>query len=158
MASSKQVAANKANSQKAGVKSEEGKAVVRFNSFKHGLTSGTLLAHISKLKETENLYLEILQGLRDSFQPRNFFEEQQIDLMAKALIKMRRCDLWESEQFKEESFNFDGNPKLEVSQIERVIRYRQAIENQYYRAMLTIQQARGPRQMDLFCSGGSYGD
>lgn len=158
MTSNKQAIANKANAQKAGVKTDAGKAKIRFNAFKHGLTSKALIAHVSDLDETMDFYLEVLQGLRESFIPRNFFEEQQVDLMARALIKLRRCDIWEAQHFKEEMKIIGDAVYLYVHPMENALRYRQAIENQYYRAMLTLQQARGPRQLDLFCTGGNHGD
>jgi hypothetical protein len=145
---------------KPGVKTEIGKAKVRHNAFKHGLTAKALISDLSNLQESEAEYLAIVDGLRESFQPRNYFEEGLIEQMAKAQFKSRRFDIFEATLFNDREVFIPGrslNEALEVSypeQFQLALKYKQAIESQYYRALIALQQSRQPKQMDLFLPEG----
>ena len=52
MTTEKQVKANRENAKKGGVKTPEGKAVVRYNALKHGLLSKEVLFWTTRKKKT----------------------------------------------------------------------------------------------------------
>ena len=52
MISDKQLNANKNNAKFGGVKTEEGKKVIRHNAFKHGLTSSSIISKLSLYEES----------------------------------------------------------------------------------------------------------
>jgi hypothetical protein len=153
MATEKQIEANRINSQKAGVKSEQGKEVIRHNSFKHGLTSKTLLSDLKTIKETNNEFMSIVEGLRSSFKPRNYFEEALIEQMAKAQLKLKRFDVLEAACFSE-SLNFlDESITLEIrnpAKFELGLKYKISLENQFFRAQESLFKTRQYQQLDLF--------
>jgi hypothetical protein len=158
MATEKQIKANQSNAQKAGVKTEEGKAIVRYNAFKHGLSAKALLSRLPDIQEAEAEYLEIVAGFRASFQPKNFFEESMIEQMARAQFKFSRYDRLEADQFELNTpFDFfeserSDQPRLELKlRIERVLAYKTALENQFFRALAGLIRTRqAALQLDLF--------
>lgn len=150
MASEKQIIANQNNAQHAGVKSEEGKLKVRQNSFKHGLTSKSILASHGEYNESISDFEEILEELIISFNPMNNFEFSLIETMALAKFKMRRCDLLEVSCLTKDCNNFfNSNPvvlSIDPNQnFELVLRYRQSLEGQFYRALETLMRVKDSR-------------
>lgn len=137
---------------KAGVKTQEGKEIVRHNAFKHGLTSKSLLSGLQTIKESQEQYQAIFQGLRDSFRPRNFFEETQVDLMARAFFKMNRYEVLEASAFFEEFELLENRSELKAkdSRLELALKYKGSIESQFFRAFSALVQSRQPQQLDLF--------
>jgi hypothetical protein len=79
MSTPAQISANRANSQlSAGPKTEEGKAAVAQNNFRHGLTS-----HFSVLScESPKEYAALLTGLREEHQPSTMTEQMLVEKMA----------------------------------------------------------------------------
>ena len=163
MASEKQVQANRKNAEKAGVKSEEGKNTIRYNSFKHGLTANSIISDLKSYGESHEEYLEIVEGLRSSLLPRNYLEEGLVEQMAKAQFKLKRFDVIEASQISEQrdleppSFTFfeRNNAKWDLyfrnaDQFQLVLKYKQSIESQYYRALYALNHSRQAKQLDLF--------
>lgn len=151
-----QIKANRANSQGAGVKTEEGKRISRHNSFKHGMTAETLLDSVRGLSESETQYLAVVEGLRQSLGPKNYFEETLIEGMAKAQFKLRRFDLLEATYIRDcespfgDALNFQ---QLLVSddRFSLALKYKQSLEAQYFRALEYLIRARqAEKQLDLF--------
>lgn len=159
MATEKQIEANRKNALKAGVKTEEGKAKVRYNAFKHGLTGKVLLSNLESISESEEVYRDILQGLRDSFQPRNFYEESLVEAMANAQFKLGRYEHVEAGLFKDAgvfwgSSLYDDDPKkhLQMSHsapFDLALKYKASLEAQFYRAVESLMKHR-EFQLDLF--------
>jgi hypothetical protein len=81
MASARQIAANRRNAQKcAGPTTEEGKAISRFNSLKHGLTAATVcLPHEDKIG-----YHELRAQVLEEFTPETPLEWMLVDQLASA--------------------------------------------------------------------------
>jgi hypothetical protein len=159
MATDKQIEANRQNSKKAGVKTPEGKAIVRFNAVKHGLRSTALISELSTYKETQEQYEAILEGLVKSFKPRNSHECNLIESMGRALLKMRRYEQLEVGVF------CDGEPSVFENHgvrfrilyhldFELLLKYKASIESQYYRALEALMKSRQWVQMDLFDQTG----
>ena len=81
MASQRQIEANRANGAKGGPKTQAGKERSRLSSFKHGLTSSTLVV---LPEEHEHEYKEVLSGFRESFQPHDPAEDALVLRLAQA--------------------------------------------------------------------------
>jgi len=85
MSSDKQIEANRQNALKGGIKTEEGKAVSRFNAVKHGLTSVVLS------KYDDEVDVEVLEEeLRMALQPENAIENILFERIVENYIRMIR--------------------------------------------------------------------
>ena len=91
MSSEKQVAANRQNSLKGGVKSEEGKAVSRLNARKHGIFAAALTP-----EDTEDC-AGIEEELIASLRPVGRVEEMLVEKIALTYLRMQRCARAEAE-------------------------------------------------------------
>jgi hypothetical protein len=118
------------------------------------MTAKTLLSRGENLEESQAEYLAIVEGYRASFQPQNYFEEGLIEAMAKVQFKLRRFDALEAASFRPRSDLF----RLESEEVEiarpgqflLALKYRGALESQFYRALSALQQARSHKQIQLF--------
>jgi hypothetical protein len=87
MASQAQINANRQNAKKStGPKTAEGKAKSRLNGLRHGLTAQTCML----VDEDPNLLLDLLEELREKYDPQDTDEEFLIERMAKARCKYNR--------------------------------------------------------------------
>jgi MOSC domain-containing protein YiiM len=89
--SEKQLEANRQNAQLGGVKSEEGKQIVRFNARKHGIL-GNLVATYEK-----DFYNNYLEQLFDELQPASFIENILVERIALYYLKLYRLTKAEAE-------------------------------------------------------------
>jgi len=86
MATEKQIEANKQNALKGGVKTDEGKAVSRFNAVKHGLTSVVLS------KYDDEVDVEALEEeLRSFLDPQNAIENIFCERICENYIRTKRA-------------------------------------------------------------------
>jgi hypothetical protein len=159
MSSEKQLQANRINALKAGVKSDEGKAVVRHNSFKHGLTSKELISNLKNYTETNEEFQEMVEGLKSTFGAGNYLEESLIATMAKAQLKMKRYDVLEATMYFDEMPPIIGESREVMAlgnqdTFELLLKYKHSIESQFYRALETLLRSRQLQQLDLFLNGG----
>jgi hypothetical protein len=153
VASLKQVEANRLNAKNAGVKTEAGKAKIRFNALKHGLSSKNILTESKFILENAETYNEMLEGLTDSLGPRNFFEHSIVDQMARALFKFQRYECLEARALAEDwsvSDILSMGPESKADKLTTALRYKAAIETQFYKAYSALLLARSPKQLDLF--------
>ena len=91
MASEKQVAANRRNGLKGGVKTEEGKAVSRLNARKHSIFVTALTAEDSE--EVRGYEDDLIASLR----PAGRIEEMLVEKLALTWLRMQRCARAEAE-------------------------------------------------------------
>src|SRR5271155_4751160 len=87
MATEKQIAANRLNSQKStGPRTPEGRAAVRLNGVTHGLTAETLV-----LKgESEDDFKALFESLEAEYEPETPTEETLVAQLAMATWRLRR--------------------------------------------------------------------
>jgi hypothetical protein len=145
---------------KVGVKTPEGKQKVRYNSFKHGLRSNALVTAPSVLGETQEEYDQLFEDLKVSICPQSPFEEFCVHSIAKAMFKLRRAEALEASALYERTPSFewdmvkrDSRPTLGISdssQLELVMRYRIALNNEITKALSSIHNYRQFFQLDLF--------
>jgi hypothetical protein len=159
MSSERQIEANRKNAEHAGVKTETGKSITRHNAFKHGLTAKVVLSNLKTISESYETYTQIFQGLRESFNPKNYYEESLVEAMASAQFKLGRYEHVESSLFSDPMPSFDlglggeGRPGLEMNQtgaFELALKYKASLEAQLYRAVESLMKYRQCFQLDLF--------
>ncbi|MDX1836046.1 hypothetical protein DIZ81_13325 [Legionella taurinensis] len=145
--SDKQLKANKRNALKGGVKTTEGKEVIRFNARKHGILSGLVA-------EYENdFYKQYVDQLFEELQPKTLIENILVERIALHYLKLFRLAKAESEFMKsclsstnEFDLLFVNNYKpvvsyLNIQQLANVYgRYETTIENRLYRAMRELKE------------------
>ncbi|HHT9927641.1 TPA: hypothetical protein ACT9LG_001170 [Legionella pneumophila] len=144
--SDKQRKANMKNALKGGVKTPEGKVIVRFNARKHGIL-GSLVAEYE-----DDFFKMYLDELFNEFQPNTFIEQILVERIALHYLKLYRVTKAESEFIKSSlsdtrDFNdFDifiqGKeflPSISHIDVENLAgiygRYETSIENKLYRAI-----------------------
>jgi hypothetical protein len=91
MTSQKQIEANQQNAQKStGPKTEEGKAIAKLNSVKHGILSEAVVITKGEGQERKDAYLRLHDGLRDYFKPDGAMEEVLVEKIMVCLWRKRR--------------------------------------------------------------------
>lgn len=153
MASEKQILANRENGKLGGVKTEEGKEKIKFNALKHGLTSNHLLTHLKSHRESQDLFEEILQGLREALNPSDFFEEALISKMAKVQFKMHRYEALEADAFNEESDFFNlGKTNIYMKERELILalKYKTTLDREWSKSIEELQRHRHLQQLGSF--------
>jgi len=170
--SQKQLAANRRNALKGGVRTAKGKAISRMNALKHGLLSKEVLLKGESGKTLE----ELGKRLRAELRPEGELESFLVDRIVSSTWRLRRAIRIEREMLEHHmrSENFigevvrktlgeafcddDGNTQ------NRFIRYESAVERQIYRALhelIRLQMARkgekppAPLAVDVDVSGDS---
>jgi len=145
--SDKQLKANKQNALKGGVKTPEGKEVIRFNARKHGI-----LANL--IAEYENdFYKQYTDQLFEELQPKTLIENILVERIALHYLKLFRLAKAESEFMKsclsstnEFDLLFEKGYRPVVSHTDiRELgdiygRYETTIENRLYRAMRELKE------------------
>ncbi|HAT6937496.1 TPA: hypothetical protein JAN57_11190 [Legionella pneumophila] len=151
--SDKQRTANMKNILKGGVKTPEGKSVVRFNARKHGILSSLVAEY------EDDFFKMYLDELFNEFQPNTFIEQILVERIALHYLKLYRVTKAESEFIKSSlsttrDFNdfdilFHGKeflPSISHIDIENLAgiygRYETSIENKLYRAIRELKSYR----------------
>ena len=89
--SQKQLEANKANAQKGGVKTEEGKQIVKYNALKHGLLAKEVVITIGEGAEDPEEFSRLLVDLQEQLNPVGTLEEMLVEKIAAAYWRLRRA-------------------------------------------------------------------
>jgi len=153
--SQKQIEANRENGKLGGVKTDEGKAVSRYNAIKHGILSKEVLLE----GEDESVLIEIGKKLRAELQPQTELELVLIDRITANVWRLRRVMKIENEMMDHDRFTTDymGKP-VEKSLGEalnydfshndtygKLIRYEVSIEKGIYKALHELQRLQATR-------------
>jgi hypothetical protein len=94
--SKKQLKANKKNACKGGVKTDEGKAIVKYNALKHGLLAQETVITAGEGAENPNEFSALLGDLKVQLQPEGTLEEMLVEKVAVAYWRLRRAYRYES--------------------------------------------------------------
>ncbi|HAT7922478.1 TPA: hypothetical protein KKW55_001714 [Legionella pneumophila] len=145
--SDKQLKANKQNAIKGGVKTPEGKDVIRFNARKHGI-----LANLVAQYEND-FFKQYIDQLFEELQPKNIIENILVERIALHYLKLFRLAKAESEFMMSclsSNNDFDrlyGNgfksivSYKDIQQLGEIYsRYETTIENRLYRAMRELKE------------------
>jgi hypothetical protein len=135
MATEKQVAANRLNGLKGGVKTPEGKAISRLNARKHGIFATVLTEHDAE--ELRGLLDELIADLK----PVGILEQLLVDKLAVTYLRMRRCAKAETAYYQDQWNSGSGRPGR--------FRYSDTVVNiGLYDARLTHQFLRLLREIE----------
>jgi len=94
-ASKKQLQANTKNAQKGGVKTAEGKAIVKYNALKHGLLAKEVVITIGEGAENPEEFNSLLEALQTQLAPEGTLEEMLVEKIAVAYWRLRRAYRYE---------------------------------------------------------------
>lgn len=167
--SPKQLEANRQNAKLGGVKTEEGKAISKYNALKHGIFQETVTEYEKDLEE----YL--LERLNDEFKPQGVLEKMLVDRIAVYYLKLFRVARAENE-FMQSTLNprivstknvlvepieyyktvveREGYvPKIHSGDVETLsstyLRYEITIENRFYKALRELQRVQAIRNGEI---------
>ena len=93
--SRKQLEANKRNAPKGGVKTEEGKAIVKYNALKHGLLAKEVVITVGEGAENPEEFNSLLVDLKTQLSPVGTLEEMLVEKIAVAFWRLRRAYRYE---------------------------------------------------------------
>jgi hypothetical protein len=93
--SRKQLEANKRNAPKGGVKTPEGKAIVKYNALKHGLLAKEVVITVGEGAENPEEFNSLLVDLKTQLSPVGTLEEMLVEKIAVAFWRLRRAYRYE---------------------------------------------------------------
>ena len=153
--SQKQLEANRENAKLGGVKTEEGKAISKYNALKHGLLSKEVL-----LKgEEEKILIEVGKKLRAELEPQTELELVLVDRITANVWRLKRVMQIEREMIDDDrsdtNFLLDGGKRTLGGAISydfansdtysKLIRYESNIERGIYKALHELQRIQAAR-------------
>ncbi len=151
--STKQIEANQENGKKGGVKTEEGKAISRYNAIKHGILSKEVL-----LKgEDEQSLIEISKRLREELEPQTELELVLVDRITANVWRLKRVMQMEREMMEDSQKITFGDGLQNLGQTlthydiahndiyGKLIRYEASIERGIYKALHELQRIQATR-------------
>jgi len=95
MVSEKQLEANRQNALKGGVKTEEGKAIVKYNALKHGLLAKEVVISVGEGAENPGEFDALVEDLMTQFAPVGAIEEMLVEKIAVSYWRLRRACRYE---------------------------------------------------------------
>ena len=145
MATARQIAANKANSQKSsGPRTTEGKAKSCLNNFSHGFASNT--ARLVAGEDPEELKA-LLVDLTVEFQPATPTEQIFVEKMALGQWQSLRAFRFQSEAFTRQGGYAINGIKITISNdLGLLIRYQSAADRAFHRAHTDLVKAQKERK------------
>jgi len=157
--SKKQLEANRINAKLGGVKTREGKEIVKYNAEKHGILSQTITGY------EQEIYKNIFDELKMHYQPNGIIESLLVEKIATVYIKsfriakaeneymrsilnpsVEKAELYENMLLAEEGYE----PKVKVRMVENLqniySRYETTTENRLYKAMHELERIQRMRK------------
>lgn len=157
----RKVEANRQNAKLGGVKTDEGKAISRYNALKHGILSDMITEYDTKTYET--LHFELIS----QYDPQTFVEEILVERITIIYVRLNRIAKAEKEYIMKvlnprvvvydladtlnEVVNDGGYlPKIDINAIESLERvygrYETSLENRIYKAIHELERIQRLRQ------------
>jgi len=137
--SQKQIDANRENAKKGGVKTDEGKAVSKYNALKHGLLSKQIMYE----GEDADELLELEKRLRAELNPASEIELLLVDKIASNIWRLKRALSFEKDDVIFTS-DFDGTIGLKAD-ADRFFRYETMLERGIYKALHELERIQARR-------------
>jgi hypothetical protein len=152
MTSEAQTEANRENGKLGGVKTEEGKAVSRYNAIKHGLLSKEVLLE----GEDEKALIEMGKNMRVELEPETELELVLVDRITANVWRLRRVMQMEREMMAKSQDNSTYKLGHTLTHYDiahndiygKLIRYETSIERGIYKALHELQRLQAQRQGD----------
>lgn len=132
--SQKQIDANRENAKLGGVKSEEGKAITRYNALKHGILSKEVLMK----NEDENELVELGKKLRSELNPATEMELLLADRIVANIWRLKRA------LGMEEGGSISSTGGL-MYDPDKYFRYEIMLERSIYKALHELQRLQAFR-------------
>ena len=141
---------------KGGPKTEEGKAVSRYNAVKHGLLTKQVFLDGEEEKELD----ELTRSLYGALEPLGRLEEILVDRIVSNVWRLRRALVVERSTMEWHQNDFDLFPMgqsaeqqerksvrdlLDNNSIEKILRYETTIERSTYRALHELERLQAKR-------------
>ena len=141
---------------KGGPKTEEGKAVSRYNAIKHGL----LTKEVYIDEEEKGVLKELRNSLYETLEPEGMLEEILVDRVVSNLWRLRRVLIVERSTMEWYQNDFDLFPigqsetqqerksvrdMLTNDNIEKLLRYETTIERSTFRALHELERLQAKR-------------
>lgn len=149
--SQKQLEANRENAKLGGVKTEEGKAVSKYNALKHGLLSKEVLLE----GEDEKTLIEVGKKLRTELEPQTELELVLVDRITANVWRLKRVMQMEREMMAKSKGGAFGDSLLgetlthyDIAHNDiygKLIRYETSIERGVYKALHELQRIQSAR-------------
>lgn len=151
--SQKQIEANRENAKLGGVKTEEGKAISRYNALKHGLLSKEVLLE----GEDEGTLIEMGKKLRAELEPQTELELVLVDRITTNVWRLKRVMQMEREMMDDSRKGSFGDSPQKLGQTlthydiahndiyGKLIRYESSIERGIYKALHELQRIQSAR-------------
>lgn len=153
--SQKQLEANRQNAKLGGVKTEEGKAVSKYNALKHGILSKEVLLE----GEDEKTLIEVGKKLRAELEPQTELELVLVDRITANVWRLRRVMQIEREMMDSDKNTMDfslsdrkktlggalSHDFANYDTYGKLIRYETSIERGIYRALHELQRLQAAR-------------
>jgi hypothetical protein len=153
-----QIQANRENAKLGGVKTEEGKAISKYNALKHGLLSKEVLL----ADEDEKILIELGKRIRSELKPAGELEVLLADRITanmwrlKRLLKVEAATMERQRQFQlRQELNFEVHQDqierkaiqdmIANDHIEKLLRYETSIERGVYKALHELQRLQAIR-------------
>ncbi len=151
--SEKQLEANRQNAKLGGVKTEEGKAVSKYNALKHGLLSKEVLLE----GEDEEVLIGVGKKLRTELEPETELELVLVDRITANVWRLKRVMQMEREMMDNSRQSTFGDGLRSLGQTlthydiahndvyGKLIRYESSIERGIYKALHELQRLQSAR-------------
>lgn len=153
--SQKQLEANRQNAKLGGVKTEEGKAISKYNALKHGILSKEVLLD----GEDEKMLVEVGKKLRAELEPQTELELVLVDRITANVWRLRRVLQIEREMMDDDrssmTFALSDSKKTLGGAVShdfansdtygKLIRYETSIERGIYKALHELQRIQAAR-------------
>lgn len=146
--SQKQLEANRENAKLGGVKTEEGKAVSKYNALKHGILSQEILLE----GEDEDSLIELGKKLRVELKPETEIELLLVDRIMANTWRLKRALRGEKEMIEHDTEgekNFGAALSYDFANYDsygKFTRYENSLERGIYRALHELQRIQAARE------------
>jgi hypothetical protein len=143
MTSEKQIQANRINALKGGVKTEEGKAIVRLNAVSYGFFSKEVLLP----GEDARLMGAFREKLMAELQPQGLLETVLVDRIISSSWRLKRLLRSELKLYQNYSVKLNSRPRVDYrySPWQNVVRYETTLERQIYKALHELERLQRAR-------------
>lgn len=160
--SEKQIEANRENGKKGGVKTDEGKAVSKYNAIKHGLLSKEVLVE----GEDARALKEFEADIREKFAPEGPLEAILVDRIISCFWRLRRAVELErnamewSREHEITRIHFETTTEEQMTRaaikkminndtVEKVLRYETTIERSIFKTLHELERLQASRNGEM---------
>ncbi|MDP7653228.1 MAG: hypothetical protein QF757_00915 [Candidatus Marinimicrobia bacterium] len=157
MTTEKQIEANRKNALKGGVKTQEGKDIVKYNAEKHQILRETLF------DDEQPVFDQLAQRYYDECKPETQIEETLIQRIVFNTIQLHRCSMAQSRSLisLEDRYNASNTPEfywhwnnggVGGGGYSLILRYETNLENRIYKALNQLDKLQRRKRGEVIPS------